>query len=120
MYSTFVFSPKGVFLCFGILFSINGFAQKDLDRNLLFFELAKKNIDYPRTATLFMAIASVILYLISKTVSRLSDRANKLLNNDVGIEKQTTHVSDNLHLPHIVRGWEIHRRFVHHDIQIIS
>ncbi len=52
MYSTFVTSLRSIFLCFGILFSINSIAQKDLDRNLVFFELAKKSIDYPRTAIL--------------------------------------------------------------------
>jgi hypothetical protein len=43
---------KRFILCIGILISTNCFAQKDLDRNLVFFELAKKNIDYPRTAIL--------------------------------------------------------------------
>lgn len=50
MYSIFAPSLRSIFLCFGILFSINSFAQKDLDRNLVFFELAKKSIVYPRTA----------------------------------------------------------------------
>ncbi len=35
-----------------ILISTNCIAQKDLDRNLFFSELAKKSIDYPRKATL--------------------------------------------------------------------
>lgn len=52
MYSTFALSLKRSFLCFEFLFSISSFAQKDLDRNLVFFELAKKSIDYPRTAIL--------------------------------------------------------------------
>ena len=52
MYSTFAPSLRSILLCFGILFSTNSIAQKDLDRNLVFFELAKKNIDYPRTAIL--------------------------------------------------------------------
>ena len=43
---------KRFILCIGILITTNCFAQKDLDRNLVFFELAKKNIDYPRTAIL--------------------------------------------------------------------
>lgn len=43
---------KRFILYIGILISTNCFAQKDLDRNLVFFELAKKNIDYPRTAIL--------------------------------------------------------------------
>lgn len=45
-------AKKILFLIFGISLAINSFAQKDLDRNLVFFELAKKNIDYPRTAIL--------------------------------------------------------------------
>ena len=52
MYLAFAPSLKRSLLCFGLLFSINSFAQKDLDRNLVFFELAKKSIDYPRTAIL--------------------------------------------------------------------
>lgn len=43
---------KSFILCIGILISTNCFAQKDLDRNPVFFELAKKSIDYPRTAIL--------------------------------------------------------------------
>ncbi len=39
-------------LYIGIFTSINCLAQKDLDRNPVFFELAKKNIDYPSTAIL--------------------------------------------------------------------
>ncbi len=42
---------KSVILCLflGIFLSTNSFAQKDLDRNPVFFELAKKSIEYPRT-----------------------------------------------------------------------
>lgn len=39
-------------MCIGVLSSTNCFAQKDLDRNPVFFELAKKSIDYPHTAIL--------------------------------------------------------------------
>ena len=42
---------KSVILCLflGIFISVEGFVQKDLDRNRVFFELAKKSIKYPRT-----------------------------------------------------------------------
>lgn len=40
------------YLLIGISLSTNCLAQKDLDRNPVFFELAKKSIDYPRTAIL--------------------------------------------------------------------
>ncbi len=36
-------------LLLGTFVSISSFAQKDLDRNRVFFELAKKSIEYPRT-----------------------------------------------------------------------
>ncbi len=39
-------------ICIGIFLSTNSHAQKDLDRNPVFFELVKKSIDYPRTAIL--------------------------------------------------------------------
>lgn len=52
MYLTFTTPLRSILLCLGILFSIISFGQKDLDRNPVFFELAKKSIDYPRTAIL--------------------------------------------------------------------
>jgi hypothetical protein len=52
MYPAFAPSLRNFIFCFSILISPTCFAQKDLDRNPIFFELAKKSIDYPRTATL--------------------------------------------------------------------
>lgn len=73
MYSTLATLLKNSFLCFSIFFSISSFAQKDLDKNLVFFELAKKSIDYPRTAILSSMYGRIFAQFRVNRVGKIED-----------------------------------------------
>jgi hypothetical protein len=60
-------------LCLAILISTNCHAQKDLDRNPVFFELAKESIDYPRKAILSRMYGRIFAQFKVNRVGKIED-----------------------------------------------
>ncbi|AFK04038.1 hypothetical protein Emtol_2905 [Emticicia oligotrophica DSM 17448] len=75
------------FLC--IFITTQTYAQKDLDRNLVFFELAKKTIEYPKVATL-SSIYGRIFTKFSVT------KAGKIEGVEIFYPKMANHVEKSI------------------------
>ncbi|CAH0994141.1 hypothetical protein EMA8858_00248 [Emticicia aquatica] len=73
MYAQFTQNIKLHFVYIGIFISAHCVAQKDLDRNPVFFELAKKHISYPKNAILSSLYGRIYVKFFVNRVGKIED-----------------------------------------------